>query len=174
MVVLGLLLGLAGTDVMSGSSRFTMGIPEMSDGINFVVVAMGILASAKSSAIWSETQSETVKIARSAACGPRAKNSAVPMPILRGTALARSWDFCRAAARCLPPLLPMRWKRRSRARPEEFGHGAIEGVAGRRVPNNAGAQTSFIPMLTLGIPSNPIMGLMIGAMIIQGIQPGRP
>ena len=79
---------------------------------------------------------------------------------------------CRAAARCSPPSPPTRWRRGSRSNPEEFGKGAIEGVAGPEAANNAGAQTSFIPMLTLGIPSNPVMALMIGAMIIQGIQPG--
>ncbi len=85
---------------------------------------------------------------------------------------ARCSASCRAAAPSSPRSPPTRWRSGSPRRPSEFGKGAIEGVAGPESANNAGAQTSFIPMLTLGIPSNPVMALMIGAMIIQGITPG--
>jgi putative tricarboxylic transport membrane protein len=87
---------------------------------------------------------------------------------------ARCWASCPAAARCWPRSRPTRWRRRARAGPGEvpFGKGNIRGVAGPESANNAGAQTSFIPMLTLGIPPNAVMALMVGAMTIKGIQPG--
>ncbi len=173
MVVLGLLLGLAGTDVMSGSSRFTMGIPEMSDGINFVVVAMGIFGLGEVIRNLEQTQGGTVKIAKVGSLWPtRQEFRRSRMPILRGTALGSFLGLLPGGGALLAAFASYALEKKISRRPEEFGHGAIEGVAGPESANNAGAQTSFIPMLTLGIPSNPIMGLMIGAMIIQGIQPG--
>jgi putative tricarboxylic transport membrane protein len=173
MVVLGLLLGLAGTDVMSGSSRFTMGIPEMSDGINFVVVAMGIFGLGEVIRNLEQTQSGTVKIAKVGSLWPTPEElRRSSMPILRGTALGSFLGLLPGGGALLAAFASYAIEKKVSRRPGEFGHGAIEGVAGPESANNAGAQTSFIPMLTLGIPSNPIMGLMIGAMIIQGIQPG--
>jgi putative tricarboxylic transport membrane protein len=173
MVVLGLLLGLAGTDVMSGSSRFTFGIPELSDGINFVVVAMGVFGLGEVIHNLEKTQSHTVKIAKVGSLWPtREEFRRSRMPILRGTALGSFLGLLPGGGALLAAFAAYAMEKKLSRRPGEFGHGAIEGVAGPESANNAGAQTSFIPMLTLGIPSNPIMGLMIGAMIIQGIQPG--
>ena len=93
-------------------------------------------------------------------------------PSLRGTALGRCSACCPAVARCCRRSRPTRSRRRSRRIPSEFGKGAIQGVAGPESANNAGAQTSFIPLLTLGIPENAVMALMVGAMTIHNIQPG--
>ena len=120
--------------------------------------------------------------ARTAASSRRAIGSLLPTqgrsrraharPCCAARRSARSSACCRAAARCSPPSPPTRWRRSSPRIRRRFGKGAIEGVAGPESANNAGAQTSFIPLLTLGIPPTPVMALMVGAMMIQGIQPG--
>jgi hypothetical protein len=150
--------------------RFTFGMPELSDGIDFVAARDGHVRHRRDPA-----QPRTRDRATSSRQGRRA--------------CCRREDFkrigCRAARhrhrlaarhparrrRVLAPSPPTRWRRRSRG-PERFGKGAIEGVAGPESANNAGAQTSFIPLLTLGIPPNAVMALMVGAMIIHGIVPG--
>ena len=175
MIVLGLLLGLVGTDVNSGTQRYTFGIPELADGINFVVIAMGMFGLGEITAnLEHERHARADGQEGHRPDGRRGRTGgASAAPILRGTLLGSVLGHpARRRRGAWPRSPPMRWRRRCRRNRAEFGKGAIEGVAAPEAANNAGAQTSFIPMLTLGIPSNPVMALMIGAMIIQGIQPG--
>ena len=174
MVVLGLLLGLIGTDVNSGVLRFTFGVPELSDGIGFVVVAMGMFGTAEIIANLEQGEKREVFTAQGRA--PDADQGGLQARLAARCCAAprsaRSSASCPAAARCSPPSAPTRVEKKLSKHPEQFGKGAIEGVAGPEAANNAGAQTSFIPMLTLGIPGNAVMALMIGALMIQGIAPG--
>ena len=174
MVVLGLLLGLVGTDVTSGAPRFTFEIPELADGIGFVIVAMGMFGLGEIVRNLEHEDARRTVVTKITRLMPTARGLEAhgrADPARHGDRLG-CWASCRAAARSWGPSPPIPSRRRSPSNRAEFGKGAIEGVAAPESANNAGAQTSFIPMLTLGIPSNPVMALMIGAMIIQGIQPG--
>jgi TctA family transporter len=173
MVVLGLLLGLIGTDVNSGAQRYTFGILELVDGIGFVVVAMGMfgLAEIIRNLEHEEQRSVTVKKIRNL-MPTRDDWKRMLAPILRGTAIGSAVGILPGSGSILGSFAAYSLEKKISKNSSEFGKGAIEGVAAPEAANNAGAQTSFIPMLTLGIPSNPIMALMIGAMIIHGIQPG--
>ncbi len=173
MVVLGLLLGLVGTDVNSGLQRFTFGIPELADGIGFVVVAMGmfglgeIIRNLENERLRSEIVTKITSLMPT-----REDWKRMIMPILRGTAIGSSLGILPGSGSILGSFAAYSIEKKISKNSAEFGKGAIEGVAAPESANNAGAQTSFIPLLTLGIPSNPVMALMVGAMIIQGIQPG--
>ena len=173
MVFLGLLFGLVGTDVNTGAQRFTFDVPELSDGIDFAPIAMGLFGIAEI-VVNLEKHLETIAgPSRSARCGRPARRSGAPSRrSCAAPCWARSSACCPAAVRPWAPSRPTRSRRSSPRLPAEFGKGAVEGVAAPEAANNAAAQTSFIPMLTLGIPSNAVMALMVGAMIIQGIQPG--
>ena len=175
MVLLGLLVGLIGTESQSATSRFTFGVSELYDGVDFVPLAMGLFGLAEIMSNLDRTRDErTVALADIGSLWPtRARG---PPRGAGGSAGHRARRLSRhpagrrrGAGRRSPPT---RWRRRSRAIRSEFGKGAVEGVAAPEAANNAGAQTSFIPLLTLGIPSNPVMALMMGAMLIQGIAPG--
>jgi TctA family transporter len=174
MVFVGLLMGLVGSDVTSGGQRFTFNIPELADGIGFVVVAMGmfgmseIIRNLESGA--ERTGLVTSKI--TSLMPTREDWKRMIPPILRGTILGSALGILPGSGSILGSFASYSLEKKISKHPKEFGKGAIEGVAGPESANNAGAQTSFIPMLTLGIPSNPVMALMVGAMIIQGIQPG--
>ena len=173
MVVLGLLLGLVGTDVTSGTARFAFGQPELADGINFVVVAMGVFGVAEIVRNLENERSGQVFVAQIGGLLPgRDDVKRVIAPILRGTALGSLLGILPGGGALLASFAAYSLEKKVSPRRAEFGKGAIEGVAAPESANNAGAQTSFIPMLTLGIPSNPVMALMIGALIIQGIRPG--
>lgn len=173
MVILGLLLGMIGTDVNSGLARFTFDTPELSDGINFVVVAMGVFGIGE---IISNLQHESTRTAMASKISGLmpSKDDLKRMvgPILRGTGLGAILGILPGGGAMLSSFASYALEKKISPNSANFGKGAIEGVAAPEAANNAGAQTSFIPMLTLGIPSNPVMALMIGAMIIQGIQPG--
>src|SRR5262245_48664769 len=172
MVVLGLLLGLIGTDVTSGSQRFTFGLPALSDGINFVVVAMGVFGVAEIVRNLEDRGSVAVTAAISRLLPSREDWRRIIAPILRGTALGSLLGILPGGGALLASFAAYAVEKKVSRHGAEFGKGAIEGIAAPESANNAGAQTSFIPMLTLGIPSNPVMALMIGALIIQGIRPG--
>jgi putative tricarboxylic transport membrane protein len=173
MIVLGLILGLIGTDVNSGAQRYTFGVKELMDGIGFVVVAMGMFG-----------LGEIVLNLEREGAGARVVNritSLMPTreewrrmiaPILRGTALGSFLGILPGGGALLASFAAYSVEKKISKHADEFGRGAIEGVAAPESANNAGAQTSFIPMLTLGIPTSPVMALMIGAMVIQGVQPG--
>ena len=173
MVVLGLLLGIIGTDVNSGVLRFTFSVPELSDGINFVVVAMGMFGIAEIIQNLEQGDKREVFTARVGRLMPSKEDfKRIWAPILRGTALGSMLGILPGGGALLSSFGSYTLEKKVSKYPHEFGKGAIEGVAGPESANNAGAQTSFIPMLTLGIPGNPVMALMIGALMIQGIAPG--
>ena len=176
MIVLGLLLGLVGQDVTSGASRFTFGLPELSDGIGFVAVAMGLFGLAEIMTNLERSQnrsegSETVMPVHSL-MPSRADLMTCIGPILRGTAVGSFLGILPGGGSVLASFSAYTLEKKLAKDPSRFGKGAIEGVAAPESANNAAAQASFIPLLTLGIPSNPVMALMIGAMTIQGITPG--
>lgn len=173
MVILGLLLGMIGTDVNSGVARFSFDIPELSDGIEFVAVAMGMFGFAEIIMNLEQREKREVFTSRVGALLPSAdefKQSVMPM--LRGTALGSFLGVLPGGGAILSSFSAYALEKKLSKTPERFGKGAIEGVAGPEAANNAGAQTSFIPMLTLGIPTTPVMALMVAAMMIHNIQPG--
>ncbi|HZM37103.1 MAG TPA: tripartite tricarboxylate transporter permease [Burkholderiales bacterium] len=173
MVVFGLLLGLIGTDVNSGVLRFTFGIPELSDGIGFVIVAMGMFGIAEIVGNLEHKGAREVFTKKVSHLFPTREDFKRSWaPVLRGTALGSFLGILPGGGALLSSFGAYTLEKKLSRHPEEFGKGAIEGVAGPESANNAGAQTSFIPMLTLGIPGNAVMALMIGALMIQGIAPG--
>ncbi|HTS52207.1 MAG TPA: tripartite tricarboxylate transporter permease [Burkholderiales bacterium] len=173
MIVLGLLLGLVGTDVNSGTQRYVFGLPELSDGLGFVVVGMGLFAFAEIVRNLEVTETREVFTANVTGLMPTVKDlKASWKAILRGTGLGSLLGILPGGGAVLASFAAYTLEKRVAKDPSRFGKGAIEGVASPESANNAAAQTSFIPMLTLGIPPNPVMALMIGAMTIQGIQPG--
>ncbi len=173
MVCLGLALGLVGTDVNSSTQRFTFGIPELSDGIGFVPVAMGLFGIAEVIANLERPERRDVMSARIGRLWPsREELRASLAPILRGTALGAVLGMLPGGGALLASVASYATEKRLARNPERFGGGAIEGVAGPEAANNAAAQISFVPLLTLGIPGNPVIALMLAAMIIHGIQPG--
>ena len=173
MIILGLLLGLIGTDVNSGTMRYTFGFPEVADGINFVIVAMGVFGLGEIIGNLENEATRTIMSKTVTGLMPTREDlKRIAAPVLRGTALGSMLGILPGGGAMLASFAAYTLEKKVSKHPEQFGKGAIEGVAGPESANNAGAQTSFIPMLTLGIPSNPVMALMIGAMIMQGIQPG--
>jgi len=173
MILIGLILGLVGTDVNSGMERYTFEMPQLADGIGFVVVAMGMfgLGEIIRNLEHEATRSVTIK-AVSGLLPTKEDLKRIVAPILRGTGLGSLLGILPGGGAMLASFAAYSFEKKVSKNSAQFGKGAIEGVAAPEAANNAGAQTSFIPMLTLGIPSNPVMALMIGAMIIQGIQPG--
>jgi TctA family transporter len=173
MVVLGLLLGLIGTDVTSGVPRYTFDLPQLADGIGFVVVAMGMFGLAEIIRNLEQEGARSTAVTTITNLMPTRDDwKRMIAPILRGTAIGSAVGILPGSGSILGAFAAYSIEKKISRNAAEFGQGAIEGVAAPESANNAGAQTSFIPMLTLGIPSNPVMALMIGAMIIQGIQPG--
>lgn len=173
MIVFGLLLGLIGTDIYTGAQRFTLGSLALFDGVNVVAVAVGIFGVSE---ILRNLEIEHERTVTKTAVGrlmpSRDDLNQSKWPILRGTVLGTVLGVLPGGGAMLSSFGSYAMEKKLSRHPERFGHGAIEGVAGPEAANNAGAQTSFLPMLTLGIPSNAVMALMIGAMILQGIQPG--
>ncbi|MGV3656120.1 MAG: tripartite tricarboxylate transporter permease, partial [Noviherbaspirillum sp.] len=173
MIILGLLFGIVGTDVNSGVPRYTFDLPELADGINFVIIAMGMFGIGEIIVNLENEESRTVMLKKVSGLMPSKDDLKRSIaPVLRGTVLGSILGILPGGGAMLASFASYSVEKKVAKNPAEFGHGAIQGVAGPESANNAGAQTSFIPMLTLGIPSNPVMALMIGAMIIQGIQPG--
>jgi putative tricarboxylic transport membrane protein len=173
MVVLGLLLGLVGTDTFTGTPRFNLGIREYADGLNFVALAVGVFGIAEILRNLEGEKTRTVLMAKVSGLLPSKEEfRQMIAPIIRGTVIGSALGILPGGGAILASFASYTVEKRVSKKPEEFGHGAVAGVAGPESANNAGAQTSFIPLLTLGIPANPVMALMIGAMIIQGIVPG--
>jgi TctA family transporter len=176
MIVLGLLMGMVGTDVNSGVPRFTFDIPELSDGIGFVVIAMGVFGYGEiiSNLSHGEEKREvfTGKVQGLFPTKEDFKNM-VPA-VLRGTALGSALGILPGGGALLSAFAAYTIEKKTKLKPGEvpFGQGNIRGVAAPESANNAGSQTSFIPLLTLGIPPNAVMALMVGAMTIHNIQPG--
>ncbi len=174
MIILGLLLGQINTDVISGVPRYSFDIPELTDGIGFVAIAMGvfgfgeIIANLGRPAEHREVFTKDVK-----GLWPTKADFRAAFPsVLRGTALGSILGTLPGGGALLSSFATYTMEKKLAGASGTFGKGDIRGVAGPESANNAGAQTSFIPMLTLGIPPNPVMALMVGAMTIKGIQPG--
>mgnify|MGYP002783580004 FL=1 len=173
MIVLGILLGTVGMDTTTGDQRFTFGMPELSDGLGFVVVAMGMFGFAGIIANFDTPENRDILRTKIGSLLPGWKEiRQASGAILRGTGIGSLLGVLPGGGAMLGSFASYMMEKRIAKDPSRFGKGAIEGVAGPESANNAGAQTSFVPMLTLGLPTNPVMALMIGAMTIQGIQPG--
>jgi putative tricarboxylic transport membrane protein len=173
MMLVGLLLGLVGIDVNTGAPRMTLDIAELGDGIGFVPVAIGMFGIAELAVTLGKPQDASLLAVKLRDLWPsRAEIRACIPAMLRGTAIGSLLGVLPGGGAALSSFAAYGVEKKISRTPERFGRGAIEGVASPEAANNAGAQTSFIPLLTLGIPGNAIMALMVGAMMIQGIQPG--
>ena len=173
MIVLGLLLGTVGQDIYTGTPRFTFGIPELFGGLNFVSLAVGMFGVAEILRNLEGDLTRTVMVKKVENLWlTRADFKRITAPVLRGTGLGAALGVLPGAGHVLASFVSYSIEKRVSKHPEQFGKGAIEGVAGPESANNAAAQTSFIPLLTLGLPANSIMALLVGAFIIQGITPG--
>ena len=173
MVIVGLILGLVGIDVNTGAQRFTYGIPELLDGIGFIAVAVGVFAVTEIVVNLEKKEKREVFTDKVGSLMPsRADLKQSAMPIARGTLVGSALGILPAGGALLASFAAYAVEKKVAKDPSRFGKGAIEGVAGPEAANNAGAQTCFIPMLTLGIPPNVVMALMIGAMMLHNIQPG--
>lgn len=173
MVVLGLLLSMIGTDVNSGVARFSFGVPELTDGIEFGVIAMGMFGFAE--IIYNLRAPESRDLLKEKVTNfmPTKEDFKRGAPAtVRGTLLGSFLGILPGGGNIISSFAAYALEKKLSKKPQEFGKGAIEGVAGPESANNAGAQTAFIPMLTLGIPTTPVMALMIAAMMIHNIQPG--
>jgi TctA family transporter len=176
MIVLGLLLGLVGTDVNSGVARYSFDIPELTDGIGFITIAMGVFGYGEIIANLSQPEDKrevfTGKVTGLLPTGEDFRNM-IPA-VLRGTTIGSLLGILPGGGALLAAFAAYTIEKKTKLRPGEvpFGQGNIRGVAAPEAANNAGAQTSFIPLLTLGIPPNAVMALMVGAMTIHNIQPG--
>ena len=173
MIVLGLLLGMVGTDVTSGAHRFTFGILELSDGIGFVSLAMGLFGICD--IITSLEKREKRDILRTKLTGLWLKIADIKLAlpaVLRGTLCGSLLGILPGGGAIISSFTAYMIEKKSARDPSGFGKGDIRGVAGPESANNAAAQTSFVPLLTLGIPPNVVLAMMAGAMMIHGIQPG--
>src|SRR3954471_23542596 len=173
MILLGILLSTVGTDLETGQERMTFGFPPLSDGLDFAVLAMGVFGIAEILRNLEHTETRDVVQATIGRLLPNmAEMKQSAWPIVRGTALGSILGILPGNGAVLGPFASYTVEKKLAKDPSRFGRGAIEGVAGPESANNAGAQTSFIPLLTLGIPPNAVMALMVGAMTIHGIIPG--
>ena len=176
MIVLGLLLGQINSDAITGEPRFSFGVPELTDGIGFVAIAMGVFAFAEIMSNLSRPAEQREVFTKDVkGLWPTKQDFKDAAPaVLRGTALGSVLGVLPGGGALLSSFAAYSLEKKLPMRADEvpFGEGNIRGVAGPESANNAGAQTSFIPMLTLGIPANAVMALMVGAMTIKGIQPG--
>ncbi len=173
MIILGLLLGLVGTDVNSGTARYSFDIPQLTDGLGFVAVAMGVFGFAEIMANLEQKENRETFLDKVTNLWPTKTDfKRMVMPILRGTTLGSILGILPGGGAALAAFGAYSLEKKVSKYGHEFGKGAIEGVAAPESANNAAAQTSFIPLLTLGIPPNAVMALMVGAMTIHNIQPG--
>jgi TctA family transporter len=174
MIVVGLLIGLVGTDGNTGGERFTFGIRELTDGIDVATLAIGVFGIGEIISNLARPEEErsvvTQKITRLWPTADDFRRSW--RAVLRGTLLGSALGVLPGGGATLSSFAAYALEKKVSKEPQRFGRGAVEGVAAPESANNAGAQTSFIPMLTLGIPGNAVMALMIGALTIHGIQPG--
>jgi TctA family transporter len=174
MVTAGLLIGIVGIDVSSGMSRFTFGVPELSDGVGIAVVAMGVFGLTEIiSNLGGAHMTQTILRGKITGLMPKWEDLKVSFgPILRGTSIGALYGPLPGLGGTISSFTSYMVEKKLAKDPSRFGKGAIEGVAGPESANNACAQTTFVPMLTLGIPGSASMALMLGAMIMHGITPG--
>jgi putative tricarboxylic transport membrane protein len=172
MTFLGLFLGLIGTDLNSGVARLTGGMQELSDGIGVTAMAIGLFGITEILRnLEQPTGPQRIEVVGRLMPSREEFRRATPAA-LRGTALGSILGLLPGGGALLASFAAYATEKRLSKTPKEFGEGAVEGVAGPEAANNAAAQTSFLPMLTLGLPSNPVMALVISALILQGITPG--
>jgi putative tricarboxylic transport membrane protein len=173
MILFGLLASMIGSDIETGQSRMAFDVPELSDGIGFVVVAMGVFGFSEIMRNLEHTDSRHVVNAKLTGLMPTWPDlKASAGAIGRGTILGSLLGILPGGGATIAAFAAYTFEKKMSKHPERFGRGAIEGVAAPETANNAAAQTSFIPLLTLGIPPNAVMALMVGAMTIHGIVPG--
>ncbi|KAB1068174.1 tripartite tricarboxylate transporter permease [Methylobacterium soli] len=173
MILIGILLACIGTDLETGQERMTFGFAFLTDGLDFSVLAMGLFGIAEILRNLDHAEARDVVRQRIGRLLPgRDDLRQAAGPVLRGTAIGAILGILPGNGAVLGPFASYTVEKRLARDPRRFGEGAIEGVAGPESANNAGAQTSFIPLLTLGIPPNAVMALMVGAMTIHGIVPG--
>jgi putative tricarboxylic transport membrane protein len=173
MVVLGLILGVVGTDIESGVARYTFGVRALSEGLAFTPVAMGLFGVAEILRSLETEQKRDLLRSKLTGLLPSMSDVRQAFPaVVRGTALGSLLGVLPGGGALLSSFAAYGLEKKIADDPSRFGRGAIEGVAAPEAANNAGAQTSFIPLLTLGIPSNAVIALMLGAMILHGIVPG--
>jgi TctA family transporter len=173
MALFGAILGMIGTDVNSGAARFTFDTPNLLDGLNFVVVATGIFGLGDVFANLENERSRSAGVAAVSSLFPTREDwKRMCAPIMRGTGIGVLLGVLPGAGVLLASFSAYALEKKFSRYSTEFGKGAIEGVAAPEAANNAAAQTCFIPMLTLGLPGTATMALMIGALVVQGVQPG--
>ncbi len=173
MVAVGLLFGSVGSDVNTGIQRFSFGITELSDGIGFIVLAVGVFAIGEIISNLGDKEERRIFTAKVTHLFPTKDDMKRSIaPILRGTALGSFFGVLPGTGPAIASFASYMLEKKVAKDPSRFGHGAIEGVAAPEAANNADAQCKFIPMLTLGLPASGVMALMLGALTIQGIQPG--
>jgi TctA family transporter len=173
MVAFGLLLGIVGTDVNTGTQRYIFGVSELTDGIGFIVVAVGVFAIGEIISNLGGSEERRVFTAKVGNLMPSWEDMKQSIaPILRGTGIGCFFGVLPGTGPAIASFASYMVEKKVADDPSRFGKGAIEGVAGPESANNADAQCKFIPMLTLGLPASGVMALMLGALTIQGIQPG--
>ncbi len=173
MVVFGLLLSTIGTDLETGQERLTFGFSALADGVDFAVLAMGVFGIAEILRNLENPEARDVVRGQIGRLLPALEDlRKAALPIVRATGLGAVLGILPGNGAVLAPFASYTLEKKLAKDPSRFGKGAIEGVAGPEAANNAGAQTAFIPLLTLGIPPNAVMALMVGAMTIHGVIPG--
>jgi putative tricarboxylic transport membrane protein len=173
MMFFGILLGTVGTDIETGASRFTFGYPQLSEGIGIVALSMGLFGLSEIIMNISRHESRDVIKAVIGRLWPSREEAAYAAPAAaRGTVIGALLGVLPGGGVVLSTFAAYMFEKKISKRPGMFGKGAVEGLAAPEAANNAAAQTSFIPLLTLGIPTTPTLALLLGAMIMQGIQPG--
>ena len=174
MMVMGVLLGMVGTDVNSGAARYTMDVPELMDGINLVALAMGLFGvSEVVRGIHGQDDAKKVEkvTLRSMIPAKQEMNRGYPA-MFRGSVIGSALGALPGVGPSIAAFMAYAVEKKVAKRPEEFGHGAVQGISAPESANNAAAQTAFVPSLSLGIPGDAVMAIMLGALIIHGIQPG--
>ena len=173
MILVGILLSLVGTDITSGGQRFTAGLPGLFDGIEFAALVMGLFGMAEIIGNAGRTNDRELVTKKITGLWPTREDFRRSTPaILRGTALGSVLGLLPGGGATLSSFAAYAIEKKVSKRGQDFGTGVIEGVAAPESANNAASQTSFIPMLTLGLPSNAVMALMLGALMLHNIQPG--
>jgi len=173
MILVGILMSTIGPDLTTGQNRMTFGFAWLADGLDVALLGMGLFGIAEVFRNLENVERRDVvkgTIGRLLPGPKELRQSA--KPILRGTLLGGILGILPGNGAVLGPFASYTLEKKLADDPSRFGQGAIEGVAGPEAANNAGAQTSFIPLLTLGIPPNAVMALMVGAMTLHGIVPG--
>src|SRR5213596_234484 len=174
MILAGLLLSMVGSDLETGAGRMTFDFAELADGIGFPNIALGVFGFAEiiRNLELPEESRELVKAKVTGLMPTRKDLIDSSGAIARGTILGSLLGILPGGGAVIASFAAYTMEKKLSRTPEKFGRGAIEGVAAPESANNAAAQTSFIPLLTLGIPPNAVMALMVGAMTIHGIVPG--